>query len=87
MIINRCGKKISPWILKSCRAISKQWNTQKDKLEELHMQFEMKSDSDVKLKPYVKDLEDKLEAVETCGKSFKKWLLKVEWATSKEKVT
>ena len=51
------------------------------------MQFEMKSDSNEKLKPWVKDLEDKLEAVETCGKSFKKWLLKVEWATSKDKVT
>ena len=51
------------------------------------MQFEMKSETNEKLKPWVKDLEEKLAAVETCGKSFKKWLLKVEFATSKEKVT
>ena len=53
------------------------------------MQFELVTDGAKagKLKPFTTDLEQKLAAVEACGKSFKKWLMKAQFATSKDKVT
>ena len=61
---------------------------QKDMLENLLMQFEMVDEAKAgKIKAFTEELQHKLEAVEACGKSFKKWLMRAQYATGKDKVT
>ena len=77
-----------PFILKSCRTIFKNWTKQKDTLETLLMQFEMVDEAKAgKIKSFTDELQQKLEAVEVCGKSFKKWLVRAQYAIGKDKVT
>ena len=52
------------------------------------MQFEMVDEAKAgKIKAFTEELQHKLEAVEACGKSFKKWLMRAQYATGKDKVT